>query len=56
MRYAAEYITSGDDPLILMVGVDTNVFHGYVNCGARGAITRTGNVLPREVLHLVTLC
>ena len=56
LRYAAEYITSGDDSLILMVGVDTNVFHGYVNCGARGAITRIGNVLPREVLHLVTLC
>ena len=56
LRYAAEYITSCDDSLILMVGVDTNVFHGYVNCGARGAITRIGNVLPREVLHLVTLC
>ncbi|MDD9905817.1 MAG: dihydrodipicolinate synthase family protein [Rhodospirillaceae bacterium] len=56
LRYAAEYITSGDDSLILMVGVDTNVFHGYVNCGARGAITGIGNVLPREVLHLVTLC
>ena len=56
MRYAAEYITSCDDSLILMVGVDTNVFDGYVNCGARGAITRIGNVLPREVLHLITLC
>ncbi len=56
LRYAAEYIPSCDDSLILMVGVDTNVFHGYVNCGARGAITRIGNVLPREVLHLVTLC
>ncbi len=30
--------------------------HGYVNCGARGAITGIGNVLPREVLHLVSLC
>ncbi len=30
--------------------------HGYVNCGARGAITGIGNVLPREVLHLVALC
>ena len=39
-----------------MVGVDTEVFHGYVNCGARGAITGIGNVLPREVLHLVDLC
>jgi 4-hydroxy-tetrahydrodipicolinate synthase len=39
-----------------MVGVDTQVFHGYVNCGASGAITGIGNVLPREVLHLVELC
>ncbi len=28
--------------------VDTQVVHGYVNCGARGAITGIGNVLPRE--------
>ncbi|NBS96735.1 MAG: dihydrodipicolinate synthase family protein, partial [Betaproteobacteria bacterium] len=27
-----------------------------VNCGAVGAITGIGNVLPREVLHLVDLC
>jgi dihydrodipicolinate synthase/N-acetylneuraminate lyase len=39
-----------------MIGVDTNVFHGYVNCGAVGAITGIGNALPREVLHLVALC
>jgi 4-hydroxy-tetrahydrodipicolinate synthase len=39
-----------------MVGVDTQVFHGFVNCGATGAITGIGNVLPREVLHLVSLC
>ena len=39
-----------------MVGVDTNVFHGYVNCGATGAITGIGNVLPREILQLVSLC
>jgi len=32
------------------------VFHGYVNCGAKGAITGIGNVLPAEVLHLVRLC
>jgi 4-hydroxy-tetrahydrodipicolinate synthase len=32
------------------------VFHGYVNCGAVGAITGIGNVLPKEVLHLVALC
>jgi 1-pyrroline-4-hydroxy-2-carboxylate deaminase len=39
-----------------MVGVDTQVFHGFVNCGAKGAITGIGNVLPKEVLHLVALC
>ena len=39
-----------------MVGVDTEVFHGYVNCGAKGAITGIGNVLPKEVLHLASLC
>ncbi len=56
LRYAAEHITSRDDALTLMVGVDTNVFHGYVNCGARGAITGVGNVLPHQVLQLVSLC
>jgi 4-hydroxy-tetrahydrodipicolinate synthase len=29
--------------------------HGYVNCGAVGAITGVGNVLPREVLQLEAL-
>ncbi|MCP5082565.1 MAG: dihydrodipicolinate synthase family protein [Alphaproteobacteria bacterium] len=56
LSYAAEAITSGDDALTLMVGVDTQVFHGFVNCGAIGAITGVGNVLPRETLHLVSLC
>ena len=56
MRYAAENITSRDDDVSLMIGVDTAVFHGYVNCGATGAITGIGNVLPGEVLHLVSLC
>jgi 4-hydroxy-tetrahydrodipicolinate synthase len=56
LRYAAENITSQDDDVTLMVGVDTAVFHGYVNCGATGAITGIGNALPREVLHLVALC
>ncbi len=55
LRYAAETITSRDDDVSLMVGVDTAVFHGYVNCGATGAITGIGNVLPREVLHLCAL-
>ncbi len=56
LRYAAEHIVGRDPALSLMVGVDTQVFHGYVNCGAVGAITGIGNVLPREVLHLVALC
>jgi len=55
LRYAAENITSKDDQVTLMVGVDTAVFHGFVNCGATGAITGIGNALPREVLHLVAL-
>ncbi len=38
-----------------MAGVDTQVMHGFVNCGATGAITGIGNVLPREVLQLVEL-
>lgn len=56
MSYAAEHITGQSEALTLMVGVDTEVFHGFVNCGAAGAITGIGNVLPREVLHLVALC
>ena len=55
LRYAAEHITSQDDDVTLMVGVDTQVVHGFVNCGATGAITGIGNALPREVLHLVAL-
>lgn len=55
MRYAAETITSRDDGVSLMIGVDTAVFHGFVNCGATGAITGIGNVLPKEVIHLCNL-
>ncbi|MDQ0654181.1 dihydrodipicolinate synthase family protein [Pseudomonas cedrina] len=55
LRYAAEHITSQDDSVTLMVGVDTQVVHGFVNCNATGAITGVGNALPREVLHLVAL-
>ena len=55
LRYAAENITSQDDDVTLMVGVDTTVYHGFVNCGATGAITGIGNALPREVLQLVAL-
>jgi len=55
LRYAAEHITSQDDDVSLMVGVDTQVFHGFVNCNATGAITGVGNALPKEVLQLVAL-
>lgn len=56
LTYAAEHITSGDPSLSLMVGVDTQVFHGFVRCGAVGAITGVGNALPRPVLRLIELC
>jgi 4-hydroxy-tetrahydrodipicolinate synthase len=55
MTYAAEHITSADDGVILMAGVDTGVYHGYVKCGAAGTITGIGNVLPKEILHFVQL-
>jgi 4-hydroxy-tetrahydrodipicolinate synthase len=55
LRYAAEHITGADPEVKLLVGVDTQVVHGFVNCGAVGAITGIGNVLPREVLQLVAL-
>lgn len=56
LSYAAEHITHADDNVLLMVGVDTQVFHGFLHCGAVGAITGIGNCLPKEVLHLVALC
>jgi len=55
LRYAAEHIAGADPGVMLTVGVDTQVVHGYVNCGAVGAITGVGNVLPREVLRLEAL-
>lgn len=56
LSYAAEHITSRDAEVTLMIGVDTCVFHGFVNCGATGAITGIGCVLPKEILHLTALC
>lgn len=55
MTYAAEHITSGNDSVVLMAGVDTGVYHGYVKAGATGTITGIGNALPKEILHLVAL-
>jgi 1-pyrroline-4-hydroxy-2-carboxylate deaminase len=56
LSYAAEHIAGQSDDIALTVGVDTQVFHGVVNCGANGVITGIGNVLPHEVLRLVELC
>lgn len=56
LSYAAEHITHADDGVLLMAGVDTQVVHGFVRCGAVGAITGIGNCLPNEVLQLIALC
>lgn len=56
LSYAAESITAGHDELVLLVGVDTQVYHGYINCGVAGSITGVGNALPREILRYVALC
>ncbi|MEQ9409435.1 MAG: dihydrodipicolinate synthase family protein [Fuerstiella sp.] len=56
LSYAAEHITSADDDVVLMAGVDTQVYHGFVHCNAVGAITGIGNCLPEQVLHLIRLC
>ena len=56
LSYAAEHITSAHDDVVLMAGVDTQVFHGFVHCGAVGAITGIGNCLPQQVLYLISLC
>ena len=56
LTYASEHITSGDPELTLMVGVDTQVFHGFIHCGAQGSVTGVGKALPREILRYVELC
>ena len=56
LSYAGEQITHKQDDVVLMAGVDTQVFHGFVHCGAVGAITGIGNCLPEQVLTLVALC
>jgi 4-hydroxy-tetrahydrodipicolinate synthase len=55
LSYAAEHITHADNDVLLMVGVDTQVVHGFVHCGAVGAITGIGNCLPEPVLKLLQL-
>ena len=56
LDYAAEHITSGRPDLELVVGVDTQVVHGIVRCGASGVISGIGNVFPAAVLRLIELC
>jgi 4-hydroxy-tetrahydrodipicolinate synthase len=56
LSYAAEHITHSQSGLVLMVGVDTQVFHGFTRCGAVGAITGIGNCLPEPILRLLQLC
>ena len=56
LSYAAENITEKEKDLALVVGVDTQVFHGIVNCGATGVITGIGNVIPEAVIKLYDLC
>jgi len=56
MSYAAENITEKEKELALVVGVDTQVFHGIVNCGATGVITGIGNAIPEAVIKLYELC
>jgi 1-pyrroline-4-hydroxy-2-carboxylate deaminase len=56
LSYAAQHITHQSKEVLLMVGVDTQVVHGILNCGAVGAITGIGNALPEPVLKLVALC
>jgi 4-hydroxy-tetrahydrodipicolinate synthase len=55
LSYAAEHITHADNDVLLMVGVNTQVVHGFVHCGAVGAITGIGNCLPEPVLKLLQL-
>jgi 1-pyrroline-4-hydroxy-2-carboxylate deaminase len=55
LSYAAQHITNRERGLLLLVGVDTQVVHGFVNCGAVGTITGIGNALPKACLHLVAL-
>ena len=56
LSYAAENITETEEDLALVVGGDTQVFHGIVNCGAIGVITGIGNVIPEAVIRLYKLC
>jgi 4-hydroxy-tetrahydrodipicolinate synthase len=55
LTLAARLITHTDD-CFLVVGIDNALVHGVLGCGAIGAITGVGNVLPDEVMCLWNLC
>ena len=48
LRYASEHITSKDPDVTLMIGVDTAVYHGFVNCGAGGQLLGSETFCPRR--------
>jgi 4-hydroxy-tetrahydrodipicolinate synthase len=55
LTQAARWITHTDG-CFLVVGIDNALIHGVLGCGAVGAITGVGNVLPDEVIYLWRLC
>ena len=55
LTLAARLITHTDG-CFLVVGIDNALVHGVLGCGAVGAITGVGNVLPDEVMCLWNLC
>lgn len=40
------------DGCFLVIGIDNALVHGVMGCGAVGAVTGVGNVLPQEVMYL----
>ena len=55
LTLAARLITHTDG-CFLVAGIDNALVHGVLGCGAIGAITGVGNVLPDEVMCLWRLC
>jgi len=52
---AARMITHTEG-CFLVVGIDNELVHGVMGCGAVGAVTGVGNVLPDELMYLWRLC
>ena len=55
LTLAARLITHTDG-CFLVIGIDNALVHGVLGCGAVGAITGVGNVLPDEAMCLWRLC